>query len=119
MANRPLAAVALIAGALLAGCVSVQNRDGLNPPAALCSKIRGTIGMPKGTLPVENLKSARTNGTVHLREWVFTGISAGMIDMTLKNAIADSGLKKVYYADYEQVSYLGFVTVFNVTVYGE
>ena len=119
MASKLATALTLIAGAILAGCVSVDNRDGLNPPVALCSNIRGTIGVPKASVPVAGLKSARTDATVHLKEWIFTGLSAGIIDMALKNAVADSGLKKVYYADYEQTSYLGFVTVFNVVVYGE
>lgn len=119
MANKLTAALTLIAGAILAGCVSVDNRDGLNPPVALCSNLRGTIGVPKEPIPFADLKSARTDATVHLKEWIFTGLSAGMVDMTLKNAVANSGLKKVYYADYEQTSYLGFVTVFNVVVYGE
>ena len=119
MANKLATALTLIAGTILAGCVSVDNRDGLNPPVALCSNIRGTIGVPKGAVPVAGLKSARTDATVHFKEWIFTGLSAGMVDMTLQNALANSGLKKVYYADYEQTSYLGFVTVFNVTAYGE
>ena len=109
----------LIAGAILAGCVSVDNRDGLNPPVALCSNIRGTIGVPKGSVPVAGPKVARTDATIHFKEWIFTGLSAGIIDMALENAVANSGLKKVYYADYEQTSYLGFVTVFNIVAYGE
>ncbi len=111
--------IVLVAGALLAGCVSVENHNGLNPPSALCSVVTGTIGVPKEPVPVGNLKSARTDATVHLHEWVFTGASAGLIDMALQNAVSRGDLKKVYYADYEQVSYFGFVTVFNVTAYGE
>ena len=119
MANKFAAALALVMGAVLTGCVSVTNREGLTPPSALCSKITGTIGVPKQPITVVNLKSARTDATVHLKEWIFTGISAGAVDMALQTAVANSGLKKVYYADYEQVSYLGFVTVFNVIAHGE
>ena len=119
MANKLTVALALVAVMLLAGCVSVKNQNGLTPPSALCSVVTGTIGVSKGPVPVGNLKSARTHASVHLHEWVFSGASAGLIDMALQNAVANSGLKKVYYADYEQVSYLGFVTVFNVTAYGE
>lgn len=118
MANK-LKILAALAATLLAGCVSVENRDGLNPPVALFSTIKGTVGVPKGPIPVEGLKSAKTDGTVHLREWVFTGISAGIVDMALQSAVAKGDLKKVYYADYEQTSYLGFVTVFNIVAYGE
>lgn len=118
MANKLGVALALAAGALLTGCVSVQNRAGITPPSALCSNVRGTVGVPKGPVPV-GVKSAKTGCTVHLREWLFTGLSAGMVDMAIQSAVRNSGLKKVYYADYEQVSYLGFVSVFNITVYGE
>lgn len=103
----------------LAGCVSVRNGDGLTPPSALCSKIKGTIGIPRESVPTVGLRSGCTDGTVHVKEWIFTGISAGMVNMALQDAVKNGVLKKVYYADYEQVSYLGFVTVFNITAYGE
>ena len=119
MANKLAVVIALAAGAMLTGCVSVKNQNGLTPPAALCSKIKGTIGVPKGSVPVGNLKSARTSASLHLHEWVFSGASAGLIDMSLRNVLSNGELKKIYYADYEQVSILGFVTVFNVTAYGE
>lgn len=119
MANSLTVAFAIVAGALAAGCVSVGNRNGLTPPSALCSSFRGTVGVPKGAVPVGGLKSARTNAAVHLHEWAVTGASAGLIDMALQNALSNGELKKVYYADYEQVSILGFVTIFNLTAYGE
>ena len=37
----------------------------------------------------------------------------------LREAIDDGNLKKVYFADYEQETFLGFVTLFKVTAYGE
>ena len=40
-------------------------------------------------------------------------------DCSIAAAAADGELKKLYYADYEQISFLGFVTVFNLTAYGE
>lgn len=119
MANKLATAIVLAVGVMLAGCVSVKNQNGLTPPSALCSKVRGTIGVPKGSVPVGDLKSARTAASLHLHEWVFSGASAGLIDMSLRNALSNGELKKVYYADYEQMSILGFVTVFNVTAYGE
>ena len=54
-----------------------------------------------------------------MQEWVYSGISADVCDMALREAIANGGLKKVYFADYEQQTFLGFVTVFTVTAYGE
>ena len=119
MANKWAVAFAFAAVALLTGCVSVKNQNGLTPPSALCSKVKGTIGIPKESVSVDHLKLARTSASLHFHEWVFSGASAGLIDMALQNALSTGELKKVYYADYEQLSILGFVTVFNVTAYGE
>lgn len=119
MANKWAVAVALVAEALLSGCVSVDNRNGLNMPPAFCSNVKGTVGVPKGPISVDGLKTARTSASVHLHEWVFSGASAGLIDMALQNALSNGELKKLYYADYEQISLFGFVTVFNLTAYGE
>ena len=119
MASKRTCLIVLVASAMLTGCVVVDNRGGLIPPSALCSAIKGTVGVPSEPVPVGSLKSARTNVAVHLQEWAVTGASAGLIDMALQSALSNGGLKKVYYADYEQISILGFVTVFNVTAYGE
>lgn len=118
MASKP--AVFLGAAiALLCGCVSVDNRSGLRPPSALCSHVKGTVGVPREPVLVGGLKSGHTDVAVHLQEWVFTGASAGLVDMALAKAVENGGLRKVHYADYEQTSILGFVTVFNLTAYGE
>ena len=120
MASKALCRALAVAACLSAlGCVSVRNSAGLTPPAALCSSVRGTVGCPKESVPCVGLRTGKTDETYHVKEWVFTGISAGIVDMALQKAIDNGGLKKVYYADYEQVSYLGFVTVFNLTAYGE
>ena len=50
---------------------------------------------------------------------MYTGLSTDICDMALRGAIANGELKKVYFADYEQKTFLGFVTVFTVTAYGE
>ena len=104
-----------------AGCVSIVNRDGLTPPVALCSHFRATIGCPRGSVPCGAAvkKVGHSDGSVVVKEWAYTGISADVVDMALKTAIDDGGITKLYYADYEQTSYLGFVTVFDVIAYGE
>lgn len=109
--------VAVLASA--AGCVSVKNAAGLQPPAALCSNLRATVGCPKGPIGCPCPKQGSTDATVQLKEWVFTGISADIVNMALQEAVRDGKLKKVAYADYDQVSYLGFVTLFRLTAYGE
>lgn len=110
---------AVLSAAPLAGCVSVVNGSGLTPPSALVSVVRGTVGVPREPVCVAGLKSGRTDGTIHLKEWVFTGLSAGGVDMAIREAAEKGGLRKVYYADFEQTSYLGFVSVFNIVAYGE
>ena len=46
-------------------------------------------------------------------------LSADICDMALREAVEDGKLQKVYFADYEQHTFLGFVTLFKVTAYGE
>jgi len=116
---RVLLTVALAAA--LTGCIAVENKMGLHPPVALCSHFRATVGCPRESVPcgaaVE--KIGRTDGSVMIKEWVYSGISADVVDMALKKAVENGGLKKLYYADYEQTSYFGFVTIFNLVAYGE
>lgn len=118
MVNKPATFLG-VAIALLCGCVSVDNRNGLRPPSALCSHIKGTVSVPREPVLVGGLKTGHTDVAVHLKEWVFTGASAGLVDMALAKAVENGELRKVHYADYEQTSILGFVTVFNLTAYGE
>ena len=40
-------------------------------------------------------------------------------DCSIAAAARNGNLKKVYFADYEQQTFLGFVTFFSVTAYGE
>lgn len=121
MANSfQTAACALLCALTLSGCVCVYNHDGLQPPSAFCSHLSGTVGVPKCPLPIGEIrKSGKTGTSVIVKEWIFSGASVDVLDMTLRRAIENGGLKKVYYADYDQTSYLGFVTLFSVTAYGE
>ena len=105
--------------ALAAGCVSVKNDAGLRPPSALCSNLRATVGCPKGPVACPSPKQGQAHSSVHVKEWVFTGISADVVDLALQEAVRNGQLKKVAYADYEQFSILGFVTFFKLTAYGE
>jgi len=57
--------------------------------------------------------------SVYVKEWVYSGVSANVCNMAMRDAIENGNLKKVYFADYEQHSFLGFVTLFTVTAYGE
>ena len=114
--RRLLPAAAAVA---LSGCVSVRNADGLVPPPALCSSVTGTVGVPRGPVEMDKLKEGRTSVAVHLHEWFFTGASASLLEMSLREAARKGGLKEVRYADYEQLSILGFVTIFSLVAYGD
>jgi len=117
--RRILLFLALGAVAILTGCVSIRNDDGINPPAALCSRVRGTMGVPKAPVSVAGSKKGESGTSVHVKEWIYSGISANVTDMALKSAVENGGLTRVDYVDYEMTSYLGFVTVFNLVAYGE
>ena len=110
------AAVALLAAY---GCVSVKGDGTLVPPTGLYAHFRAPLSVNREPVPCENLKSGTGSSSVYLNEWVYTGISADICNMALRDAIEDGNLKKVYFADYEQHTFLGFVSLFTVTAYGE
>lgn len=113
---RRLAAVALTL--LAAGCVTVENHNGLTPPSAVFACLSGTVGCPRGPVCVKPEKTYSTDLGIHLKEWVFTGLSAGMLDLAISNAKRDGGFEEVYYADWHLTSYLGFFSGISLTVYG-
>ena len=101
------------------GCVSVRGDRTLVPPSGLYAHFRAPLTVSREPVPCEGLKSGTSSGSLYLQEWVYSGISADVCDMALREAIANGGLKKVHFADYEQQTFLGFVTVFTVTAHGE
>ena len=111
------AAVAALLGAC--GCVSVKGDRTLVPPTGLYAHFRAPLSVNRESIPCDNLKSGTGSRSVYLKEWVYTGLSAEICDMALREAIENGKLKKVYFADYEQETFLGFVTLFKVTAYGE
>jgi len=96
-----------------------RNDNGVNPPLAFCSHVKGTVGVPKGSVSVAGPKRGESGSGVHVQDWVFTGISADVTDMAVRTAAKNGGLRRIDYADYELTSILGFVTVFNLVAYGE
>ena len=113
------ARVGAIALAAMAGCVSVKGEKTLVPPSGLFSHFRAPLAANVAPVPCTNLKVGKGDISVYVKDWVYSGIGADVCNMALQNAIQNGGLKKVYFADYEQTSYLGFVTLFTVTAYGE
>jgi len=113
-----LAAVVVLFAAC--GCVSVKGDRTLVPPTGLYAHFRAPLSVSHEPVPCENLKTGTgSSSSIYLQEWVFTGISADVCDMALRKAIGNGKLKKVYFADYEQHTFLGFVSFFEVTAYGE
>ena len=116
-ARFALAAVAVLLAAC--GCVSVKGERTLVPPTGLYAHFRAPITVNREPVPCENLKSGTGSRAVYLKDWVYSGLSADICDMALREAVEDGKLQKVYFADYEQHTFLGFVTLFKVTAYGE
>ena len=112
-----LAAVVVLLAAC--GCVSVKGDRTLVPPTGLYAHFRAPLSVNREPVPCKNLKSGTGSSSVYVKEWVYSGLSADVCDMALREAIEDGNLKKVYFADYEQHTFLGFVTFFEVTAYGE
>ena len=110
-------AVAALLGAC--GCVSVKGDKTLVPPTGLYAHFRAPLAVSRESVPCANLKSGTGSKAVYVKEWVYTGLSAEVCNMALRDAIEDGKLTKVYFADYEQQTFLGFVTLFKVTAYGE
>ena len=110
-------AVAALLGAC--GCVSVKGDKTLVPPTGLYAHFRAPLSVNREAVPCDNLKSGTGSRAVYLKDWVYSGLSADICDMALREAIEDGQLKKVYFADYERETFLGFVTLFKVTAYGE
>ena len=111
--------LALPALAALCGCVSVKNENALVPPTGLYSHFRAPLTINRGAVPCANLKSGVSSRAVYVKDWVYSGLSVEVCDMALREACEAGGLRKLHYADYEQQSFFGFVTVFSVTAYGE
>ena len=109
------------AAALLAtcGCVSVKGDKTLVPPTGLYAHFRAPLSVNRESVPCANLKSGTGSRAIYLKEWIYTGLSADFCNMALRDAIDDGKLTKVYFADYEQETFLGFITLFKVTAYGE
>ena len=120
MANNLKSALAAVVALLTAcGCVSVKGDKTLVPPTGLYAHFRAPLAVNREPVPCENLKRGTGSSSVYLNEWVYTGLNADICNMALRDAIENGNLKKVYFADYEQHTFLGFVSFFEVTAYGE
>ena len=111
--------VLLPLAAALCGCVGVKHEHGLVPPRALCSDIRAPLVVPREPVPCANLKVGRGTSSVYLKEWIYSGASVDACNLLFDEAVRNGDIRHVHFADYEQVSYFGFVTTYAVTVYGE
>ena len=109
-----------LAAALCCGCVSIQSSKTVVPPSALFSDFSAPLTPITEPVPCTNLKTGTATQSLYVWTWpLLPFISVSDCDMTLKSAMENGGITKVYYADYSQDSFLGIVTKFTVTVYGE
>ena len=117
--RRMLLLLPLLA-ALSSGCVSVSNKGSLVPPPGAFSDFSAPLTPITEPVPCEGLKSGTATKSVYVWAWPLLGVlDASLCDMTLKSAMEEGGLTKLYFADYHQDSFLGLVTKFTVTAYGE
>lgn len=105
---------------MCSGCVSVASKNSVVPPPGAFSDFSAPLTPIAEPVPCTNLKSGTASRNLYAWAWPLTfRIDASLCDMALRNAIEDGGLEKVYFADYHQYSFLGVVTKFTVTAYGE
>ena len=117
--RRLLAFLPLLA-ALCSGCVSVANKGSVVPPSGLYSDFSAPLTPITESVPCEGLKSGTATQNIYLWAWPLAGfVNASLCDMALQSAMEEGGLTKLYFADYHQDSFLGLVTKFTVTAYGE
>lgn len=112
----------LLCSALLlavGGCVSVKNDRNLVPPPGCFTDFKAPLTVMTGPLPCTNLKTGTYTEVVSIYDWLLTGVSACIGEASIASAMKQGGLSKVYFADYHQKSYLGWITFITVTVYGE
>lgn len=106
--------------ALCAGCVSVASQKTVVPPPGAFADFSAPLTPIVEPVPCTDLKTGTASRNLYVWAWPLAGIvSASLCDEMLQGAIEDGGLTKVYFADYHQDSFLGLVTTFTVTAYGE
>ncbi len=117
---RKLLPVLPLLAALSGGCVSVANQKSVAPPSGLFADFSAPLTAISEPVPCENLKSGSASNSLYVWAWpIMPVLDVSFVDMTFKEAIENGGLSKVYFADYHQDSFLGLVTKFTVTAYGE
>ncbi len=117
---RKLLPVLPLLAALCGGCVSVASQKTVVPPPGLFADFSAPLTPISEPVPCADLKSGSATKGLYVWAWPLAGfLDASLVDMTLQEAIENGGLSKVYFADYHQNSFLGLVTKFTVTAYGE
>ena len=114
---RFLACIAIVIS--FCGCVSVKNDRAIVPPPAVISFIKAPLTVPSTSVSCENMKRGEAADSIYVWEYLYTGITVSAWSSTLEKAMRNGGLTKLHYADYTMESYLGYVTIFSVTAYGE
>jgi len=117
---RRILPCALLLAVLASGCVSVSSKETVVPPSGLFADFSAPLTPITEPIPCTNLKTGTATKNLYVWAWpLFFPLSVSVCDMALQSAIENGGLEKVYFADYKQYSFLGLVTKFTVTAYGE
>lgn len=117
--RRTLLLAPLLA-ALCCGCVSVASQRTVVPPPGAFADFSAPLTPIVEPVPCTDLKVGTASRSLYVWAWPFAfAIDASLCDMTLQSAMENGGMTKVYFADYHQDSFLGLVTKFTVTAYGE
>lgn len=101
------------------GCVSVKNDRSIVPPPAFISFVKAPLTVPSEPVSCGSLKRGEAADSIYVWEYLYTRITVTVWNSTLEKAMRNGGLTKLHYADYTMESYLGYVTIFTVTAYGE
>ena len=117
--RRSLLLAPLLA-ALCCGCVSVASQRTVVPPPGAFADFSAPLTPIAEPVPCTDLKVGTASENLYVWAWPLAGVlDASFCDMALQRAMENGGLTKVYFADYHQNSFLGLVTKFTVTAYGE
>lgn len=117
---RGMLLCAPLLAALCCGCVSVSSKETVVPPSGLFADFSAPLTPISEPVPCTGLKSGTASKNLYLWAWpIPLRLDASICNMALRSAIENGGLAKVYFADYHQDTFLGLVTKFTVTAYGE
>jgi len=102
---------------LLSGCFTLHKAPFSPPGGAIYSNIKAPLTTNYRNTPVS--KKRGQAASLYLADPFFTGLSFAWNDCDIHTAAENANLKKVYYADYSAMQFLGVIGKTTITAYGE